>query len=334
MSNTNYSVHLSQLLESARQLHREGKTRDAIKMLENNDAFAASARLLSLTAHFYYLLEHYDTAAASARRALEIDSKNLLALTTLGETDMKAGQYADAEIWFREAIITGPRTPHPYLRLAASLLSRQKYTEASEVLYKGLETFSGDIHLLERLQYALTMDARIHEAGYIRDVRRRHETTDAPDIQALLNRFEALEKPRAISQLKLLASMDHYKHETALHDRLAHLLIEENRFPEAIQHLENVLEQQPRNTYAKLNLALCLFKTNCLKQAWDIVNSIKAYRNDNFLKYVTIQGLIMSDKYGEALAICIHQLERNPRNKQFRKLLKLLKNKGANLKSI
>lgn len=325
------SAELNQLLDAARDLHQNGQTPEAIELLETNSTYSDSSRLLALTSHFYYVIEQYPTAALTARKALETDSNNRLALQTLGEIDMKAGHYDEAATWFHEAIASGARTSHPYIRLAASLNMRHKFTEASDVLQKGLEKFPDDLKLMDQLQYSLTMDGRTAEAAYIHDIRKRRESEDTPDIAGLLNRFEALGTARAISQLKILANMNHYKNETLLHDRLAHLMIEEEQFDKAIPHLEIVLKQQPRNIQIKLKLALCLFLSGSSERAWKLLNAMQSRHEDAYYNYVKTEGLIVDGQYQEALRLVITQLERSPRDKRFRKLLKRLKNKGARL---
>jgi tetratricopeptide (TPR) repeat protein len=333
MVKDNHSQELTELLGRARALHADGKTREAVELLESGDRFRDSARFWAFSAHLQYLLEQYDTAKIAADRALELDPRNRLALQTLGEIEMKAGRFPEAETWFREAIASNPRSTHPYLRLAAVYLAQLRYADAADILYRGLEKFSGHAQLLERLQYALTMDGRIREAGQIRKTRRMTASRDAPDMRAFLNRFEGLPIDRAIDQLKLLASMEHYRDEPLLHDQLARYLIERERFPEAVPHLESVIRFQPRNNHARLNLAYCLFKTGASERAWGILSTMESYRNDTFFNLVKIEGFIVENRLKEALEMCIEQLRLHPRDKRLRKALQFLKRKGVQPKS-
>lgn len=329
MVTDNHAQELTELLGRARALHVDGKTREAAELLDSCETFRDSARLWALSAHFQYLLEQYDTAKVAAGRALERDPRNRLALQTLGEIDIKAGRFSEAEAWFREAIASNPRSSHPFLRLAAVYLAQLRYADAADILYRGLEKFSGHAQLLERLQYALTMDGRIQEARQIHKTRRMDASRDAPDLRALLNRFEGLPKDRAIEQLALLASMEHYRNEPLLHDQLARYLIEKERFQEAVPHLESVIRFQPRNHHARLNLAFCLFKTGASERGWGMLSSMESYRNDTFFNLVKIEGLITGNRLKEALEMCIEQLHRHPRDKRLRKTLKFLKRKGV-----
>ncbi len=109
-----------------------------------------------------------------------------------------------------------------------------------DILNQGLEKHTGNADLLERLQFALTMDGRIAEAGLIRKNRLRSEAeSSSPDIKALINRFEGLEPAHAINQLQLLSSMEHYRNEPELHHQVARLLMDAQRYAEAIPHLGN-----------------------------------------------------------------------------------------------
>lgn len=329
MTKDDHSQELDDLLGKASALHADGKTREAVELLNSVDTTPHSARLWALSAHFHYLLEQYDIAKTTAKRALEYNPHNRLALHTLGEIEAKAGLYPEAEIWFKESIATNPRSSHPYLRLASIYLVQHRYDDAIDILNKGLEKFTGHPQLLKQLQYALTMDGRIQEAKHIRKIQRQKAAPDQADMRDLVNRFEGMPIDQAIKQLRLLVSMGHYKDEPALHDQLARYLMQKELCSEAIPHLETFLRLRPRNDYARLNLAYCLFKTGASGPAWTILASMETYRNDAQFNLVKIEGLIADNRLDEALDLCIDQLRLNPRDKRFRRQLQVLKRKGA-----
>lgn len=329
MADNQSSAELTEFLSKARTLHEEGKTLEALEHLEAGADRHNSPRVWALIAHFYYMNEQFETSAASAQRALELNPKNRLALQTMGEICMKSRNFPEAESWFKETIESGPRSAHPFLRLASVYLAQRQYSNAINVLYSGLEKFTGHVELLERLHYALMMDGRTREAADIRKTRIRAESSDTPDIRALLNRFEALERTRAVDQLKTLASMEHYRSEAALHDQLARYLIELERYSEAVPFLNTVLELQGRNDHARLNLALCLIKSDELQRAWTILDAMGRYRDDVPFLIVRIEALVAEGRLSEALGICMESLRSNPRDKRLRKWLQTLKRKGA-----
>ncbi|MGB3975467.1 MAG: tetratricopeptide repeat protein [bacterium] len=329
MTQEDHSRELEDLLGKAKALHADGKTREAVELLDSTDSFQHSAGLWALSAHFHYLLEEFQIAESTAKRALEFNPHNRLALHTLGEIEAKAGRYPEAETWFKESIATNPRSSHPYLRLASIYLSQRLYAEAIDILNNGLEKFAGHPQLLERLEYALTMDGRIQEAKRIGKIRRKDKPQDTADMRALVNRFEGMSIDQAIKNLKRMASMEHYKDEPVLHEQLARYLMQKERCAEAIPHLKTLLRLKPRNDYARLNLAYCLFKTGTVDPAWDILTTMESYKNDAHFNLVKIEGFIADNRLGEALNLCIDQLRLYPRDKRFRKVLQVLKRKGV-----
>ncbi|MBN1878818.1 tetratricopeptide repeat protein [bacterium] len=318
---------LRELLEQARHLHSDGRTQDALNLLESADPSLQLSRLWALVSHYHFCLQQYDAAEIAARKALEGDPTNRLALQTYGELMVKRSNLDQAETFFLEAIVAGSTSHHVYLRLASIYITRLQYDRAIDILRQGLEKHTGHDILMERLQYALTMDSRIEEAKKIRESRIQ-SVSDTPDIRGLLNRFEGLDRHHAIKQLKLLASMEHYRKEASLHDQLARYLMDIGRYSEAVPFLETVIKLQNRNENARLNLAQCLVRTGDVTGAWAILEPMSRYRQDLPFQIILIEALIAANRLQEALDLCMRLLLSNPRDKRLRRLLQDLKRQG------
>lgn len=318
--------NLQEFLDRARALHAENRTAEAVALLESVDPGIQGSRSWALIAHYHFVLQQYEASELAARKALEAEPSNRLALHTCGELMLKKSNYPQAEMYFREALAAGSRSPVPYLRLAYIYISLYQFDRAVDILNQGLEKHTGHPELMERLQYALTMDGRIQDAERIRKSR-QNTASSIPDMRALLNRFEGLEREHAIRQLKLLASMEHYRDEAALHDQLSRYLMAADRYIEAIPHLEIVIGLQNRNDAARLNLALSYIRTGDSDRAWQILEPMQRYRQDLQFRMVIVEALSASGRHREALDMCIDLLEENPRNRRLRGLLKQLKRK-------
>lgn len=331
--NEDSANNLNKLLDSARDLHGKGKTFGAVDLLEKSDEFIDSPRVSALLAHYYYLLRHYESSGAAARKALESNPVNKLALYTMGELSMKSRNLDDAEMYFREVLAAGSLSAHPYIRLADIFCSRQDFDGAIEILQQSLENHTGHADLLEKLHYSLTMAGRIKEAQQIRKTRVQAQDNDSADIKNLLNRFENLESFKAIEQLKILASMKHYQSEPLIHDRMAYYLTREGNYAEAISYLETLVRLQPRNDNAVLRLAEALALSNNPEKAKTILEPIARYRNDMRVKLIKLQLDIASGELQTAMKVCVELLRDSPRNKKLRQILKDLSRAGIRPKT-
>lgn len=316
------------ILDHARQLHEQGRTFEAMEYLENRPEFKTSHRILALLAHYQYLERQYDIASVTARRALSIHPEDAFALFTLGEIAIKSRKLDQAEMYFRDALTAGSRSVYPYVRLAAVALEQLQYDRAIDVLHEGLAVHTGHPELLEPLHLALTMAGRHREAEHIRMTRRGLNHDDAGDLRKLLHRFESLDRDKAIEQLHILLSMAHYRKEPMIHNQLARYLAAAGRYADAVPHLEQLVEMQPRNDSARLRLAEAWVHSGAPEKASRILESMEGYRNDIRLLTVKIAVLDALGQHQAAMDLCVELLRREPRNKRLRQILQDLKRSG------
>ncbi|MBN1296885.1 tetratricopeptide repeat protein [bacterium] len=308
------------LLETAKTLHSQGRTSEALDLLENAPQANDKPRILALSAHYLYLLRRFESARATAQRALERDPRNVLALGTMGEIAIKSKDYAGAETWFREILTGRSRSVYPFSRLAAIACELHDYDKAVDILHEGLDNHPGNSELLEQLQYSLTMSGRHADAKRARQIETVQPDEPGRAFRLLMHRFEQLTPEKAIEQLRILASMKHYEKEPLLFDRLAYYLELTGQYAYAIPHLQHVLDIQPRNDAVRVRLCEALVRSGDLVQAELILQSLEGYRRDVRIQIIRLNVMKASGNRQDAMNLCMVLLKENPRHKQLRQI--------------
>jgi protein O-GlcNAc transferase len=130
---------IQELVESGRQLHREGKLQDAERIyrqvLETEPGHAETWQLLGMLAHS---AGHHDAAVASIQRALAIDPHNSAFHHNLGFVHQANGQHASAVTHLQRAIDISPTMAQTRLLLAESLLALSQLDSAIDCLRESI----------------------------------------------------------------------------------------------------------------------------------------------------------------------------------------------------
>jgi tetratricopeptide (TPR) repeat protein len=113
-------------------------------VLAFNPAPSIRAKLLENMAYAYHTLGKHLEGASNAKDALDIDTDNVSAWSTLGLSLQKLGEDGQAEKCFREAVKIDPNDGSLWLNLAKFLQYKGNYKKAISAARKAMECPGGD----------------------------------------------------------------------------------------------------------------------------------------------------------------------------------------------
>ena len=126
----------------------EGKSADAVALLEGMTIRAPSPVLLDLLGDAYTQTKDLDKAEQAYRKASELDSSELSHLRGLGQTLMAEEKYADALVVYQKLIDLMPDEGDNYLRIAQIYRELHQLDKAEESLLKARQYEPGSLEVM------------------------------------------------------------------------------------------------------------------------------------------------------------------------------------------
>jgi tetratricopeptide (TPR) repeat protein len=126
----------------------EGKSADAVALLEGMTSRAPSPVLLDLLGDAYTQTKDLDKAEHAYRKASELDPSELSHLRGLGQTLMAEEKYADALVVYQKLIDLMPDEGDNYLRIAQIYRELHQLDKAEESLLKARQYEPGSLEVM------------------------------------------------------------------------------------------------------------------------------------------------------------------------------------------
>lgn len=126
----------------------EGKSADAVSLLEGMTGRAPSPVLLDLLGDAYTQTKDLDKAEQAYRKASELDPSELSHLRGLGQTLMAEEKYADALVVYQKLIDLMPDEGDNYLRIAQIYRELHQLDKAEESLLKARQYEPGSLEVM------------------------------------------------------------------------------------------------------------------------------------------------------------------------------------------
>ncbi len=126
----------------------EGKSVDAVALLEGMTSRAPSPVLLDLLGDAYTQTKDLDKAEQAYRKASELDPSELSHLRGLGQTLMAEEKYADALVVYQKLIDLMPDEGDNYLRIAQIYRELHQLDKAEESLLKARQYEPGSLEVM------------------------------------------------------------------------------------------------------------------------------------------------------------------------------------------
>lgn len=283
--------------------YKQGKIPDAIDNFEKAISQDPSGRVTILShghlGKIYFDRENWQRAEYHFREATRLQPDNAQNQYNLGLVALKLGKKEDAVSYFKRALIGGTNEPEVYLRLAEALESLKLPSLAIQALKKALEIRPADVDVL----FALG------DLYY-----KRGDLIPAEEI---------------FRKIISVTPGDTYT-ETALIN-LGIILDEMERYSEAMDTLERVIQLNPKNYNAYYNLGLASLHSGQAAraiQAWKKASALESGKN--FQARERIADYYSQNLYnGEAVSAYASILEDNPNAQKIRiKLASVYKKMG------
>jgi tetratricopeptide (TPR) repeat protein len=283
--------------------YKQGKIPDAIDNFEKAISQDPSGRVTILShghlGKIYFDRENWQRAEYHFREATRLQPDNAQNQYNLGLVALKLGKKEDAVSYFKHALEGGTNEPEVYLRLAEALESLKLPSLAIQALKKALEIRPADVDVL----FALG------DLYY-----KRGDLIPAEEI---------------FRKIISVTPGDTYT-ETALIN-LGIILDEMERYSEAMDTLERVIQLNPKNYNAYYNLGLASLHSGQAAraiQAWKKASALESGKN--FQARERIADYYSQNLYnGEAVSAYASILEDNPNAHKIRiKLASVYKKMG------
>jgi tetratricopeptide (TPR) repeat protein len=126
----------------------EGKSSEAVALLEGMSSRASSPMLLDLLGDAYTQTKDLAKAEASYRKATELDPSELSHLRGLGQTLMAEEKYPDALVVYQKLVDLMPDEADNYLHLAQIYRETKQLDKAEENLLKARQYEPGDVKVM------------------------------------------------------------------------------------------------------------------------------------------------------------------------------------------
>ncbi|MES2389597.1 MAG: tetratricopeptide repeat protein [Bacteroidota bacterium] len=201
----------------------------------------------------YSLLEQWDKALDSYRRAIDLDPGNAAIHYKTAEALSHMNRLPEASDEAEKAMNLGPKQAYYYVLYAGILERRGEYSQASKVYKRLIDKVPGSDDYYFPLANVYLMQGKLNDAIKVLD---RIEKTFGknPDVtrqkQQIWLKMNKLDK--AIAEGRSL--MEAYPDEPGYSVVLAELLWNNKRPDEATQILKSATEKNPENGYARMLL--------------------------------------------------------------------------------
>lgn len=230
---------------------REGAMRDARMAWETHPGHVNAASLL---AWLYAGERQTDEAVRVLRAAARQGSERTQLDVMLAGVYSRAGRHEQAVEVFREVVLRKPRNVAYRTRLAALYAKLGKLDQAERVLREGVE-LEGDntasklalVSFLSRHRDRVSAEKQL--VGFI------EQASDAYELRfALARLYEADDQPDKVKRVyrDIIETEDAGSHQMTARNRLAQLLLKEDKLEEAGALVEEVLEDNPNDSRALL----------------------------------------------------------------------------------
>ena len=238
-------------------LYGQGRYEDAVDAYLIAVEHSNNAPALSNLGAAFNRLERYDEAETHLRRAIELDSRTMQVHRRLGNALYKQGRYPEAVDAYLIAVEQRPGDAAAYSNLGAALNKLKRYGEAETHLRRAIELDSTTMHGHRHLGNALYEQGRYAEAV---DAYRLAVEQHPDDPTALSNLGAAL----ALDKLKRYDEAEtHLRRAIELNPGytlhfLAALRAEQQRYDEMLEFLQWLIDIDPDDPEAHLNMGLAL----------------------------------------------------------------------------
>ena len=331
-------------------LLQAGKTADALTTIDN--AIAAGARdpsLYNLKGLAAGELGHAQEAEESFRTVIRLQPNAAMGYNNLGVLLAKLGRNQEAATSFREAHTREPQNFNALLGLGTSLAALQKYNEAAGYLQKAWNLHPGDFQCGYEWAHTLLEAKQLSAAKKVLDQLGAPQEPDSAVkyyslsgvVAERMNEFASAAKSYGqayalnpssyniyLALVRATLSMDPEPGKTTLpappeglspsqNLALGLLFASRDIFDQAIPRLQAVLQTDPSNEVAILNLALAEKSTGKSSDAIDRLHRALASHPSAVL-YNTLGGMEEgSGHYVEAVQSYQRAVELDPTNEQY-----------------
>jgi RNA polymerase sigma factor (sigma-70 family) len=254
-----------------------------------------------------------DEAAASFRRAIQIDPRDAQAYNNLGIVLLRQGKLVEAIDCFRRAIELDPKLTQAHYNLGNALHQQGKLDEAVACFRRAIQLDPRDAQAHNNLGNVLLQQGKMDEA--VASLRRSIELDPRNasvhnNLGNVLSRQGKLEEAVACFRraLELNPKL------TQPHDNLGNALLTQGKAEEAAACFRRSIELDPRNALAHNNLGVVLLQQGKMAEA--VACSRRAIELDPKLAqaYSNLgNALMMQGKLAEAAASQRRAIELDPK---------------------
>ena len=222
----------------------------------------------------------YEEALEAARVAVEQDPDSFEAHVNLGAVLSKLGHFEEAETYLRRAIALNPQAMAAHLNLGNALYDQGRYEEALAVARAAVEqapdsfnkahvnlgtVLSKYVDFFQKLAAKLADEVLMPQGRYAEaiDVLAEAVALDTASSQAVELHFlmgmaaEENGQPETAGYYRRAFELD--PHHTKSIRRLAHLKLEQQRYDEALQLFQRLIDIDASNAIARGNMGIVLF---------------------------------------------------------------------------
>ena len=242
---------MSQTLEQAEQLHREGalkKAEQAYNDVIQKEPENSRAHLSLATLH--HQTENLDQAEHHYKQALSLEPENAAYHCSLGMLHMQRGNSEEAIASFRQSIALDPNILEAYELLGNLLLRKGDGEEAEKLLKVAMRINAGSASLHAKLGEACRLQHQYERA--VQYYTRAIELNANLALAHLgLGRSYMAQNINAAAEQCFRNALDIEPKFLGAHLALAHSLKNQSRYKEALELMDYILEKAPNQAQAK-----------------------------------------------------------------------------------
>lgn len=214
--------------------------------------------------------------------------------------------YDKALKYFRKAMEYEPDNPVNYCNMAGILSEIGRYEESNELLRKVLEEIDPtmtECYFFMANNYMNMEDYFLAEQALIHYLERDPEGQYLEDAEEMME-FLSYELNRPVTFDAIRSQLEFTQHDQA------RIYMEEGRFEEAIQLLEEIISEKPDFIPAKNNLALAYYYTGEIEKGFQIIEEVLDQEHGNIHALCNLAVFLQHSGEYRAAARLIYRLSK------------------------
>jgi len=307
----------------------EGKTAEAVQLLEGLTQDESSADLLDLLGNAYTQAGDLGKAEAAYRKAAEAEPEDRSRLRGLGQTLFSEGKFAQALEVYKQLADAEPADAEVHLRLAQIYRELHQLDKAEDSLLKARQYAPGSLEVQYNEALLYEAQGRFEDAirvlsGAVAGLKGRGGNADGQHTLALLYQQLGMLYREVQNYSAAAYTFEELKHFGEDEDRRARLLLMDTwrlarNLPRALEEAQAAAEKYPGDGAVRASQALLLSENGQVEQAAKLLESHMtgtAADRENYLALAQVRERARQYKQAEEAARKAESLAGAPAEKE------------------